>query len=119
MEDMVLHEKLVIDVPSNYKAMVDGFNEVYHATELHHVGAEFTKAARGTSFHFTGPNGMMFVPRAEYLDQLAETWDHHAYTHLPLRDLPELGVQQQPRPHPAASSRSPRASIGPSSSAGS
>ena len=47
MEDMVLHEKLVYDVPVNYKAIVDGFNEVYHVTELHHVDPIFTKSARG------------------------------------------------------------------------
>ena len=38
----------------SYKAIVDGFNEVYHATELHSSPPEFTKAARNTSFWFTG-----------------------------------------------------------------
>ena len=80
MEDMYVHEKLVVDVPANYKAIVDGFNEVYHATELHNVGPEFTKAARETSFHLSGPNSMMFVPRAQWLDKLHETGDHHAHT---------------------------------------
>ena len=46
MEDMVLHEKWTVEVPTNYKCIVDGFNEVYHATELHHVPGEFTKIGR-------------------------------------------------------------------------
>ena len=77
MEDMYLHDKLVFDIPSNYKAIVDGFNEVYHATELHHVPAEFTKSARDTSFHLTGINSMMFVPRAGRIDPDAASIDHH------------------------------------------
>ena len=76
MEDMILHEKMVIDIGVNYKAIVDGFNEVYHATELHHTPPEFTKAARSTHFWLTGLNSMMFVPRADKLDRLAETGDH-------------------------------------------
>ena len=35
MEDMVLHEVVEWDVPVSYKAIVDGFNEIYHATQLH------------------------------------------------------------------------------------
>ncbi|MDH4170668.1 MAG: aromatic ring-hydroxylating dioxygenase subunit alpha [Acidimicrobiia bacterium] len=83
MEDMVLHEKLVFDLPVNYKAVVDGFNEVYHVTELHHVQPEFTRAARDTSFHLSGPNSMMFVPNPSRLDELATSGDHvrHAICH--------------------------------------
>ncbi len=80
MEDMILHEKLVYDVPVSYKAIVDGFNEVYHATQLHQTPPPFTKAARGTSFFTPGQNGMMFVPRPDALDKLADTGDHHRYT---------------------------------------
>jgi phenylpropionate dioxygenase-like ring-hydroxylating dioxygenase large terminal subunit len=77
MEDMTLLDKLVIDIPVNYKAIVDGFNEVYHVTALHHVAPEFTKSARDTSFHLTGPNSMMFVPRPDRRDDLRATGDHH------------------------------------------
>ncbi len=77
MEDMVLHEKLVVDLDVNYKTVVDGFNEVYHATELHHSGPAFARSARDTAFHLSGPNAMMFVPRP---DQLAATGDHHRNT---------------------------------------
>ncbi len=79
MEDMVLHDVLEFDVPVSYKAIVDGFNEVYHVTELHHVDPSFTKSARKTSFHIVGDNYMCFVPRHDTLDRLEETWDHHRY----------------------------------------
>ena len=80
MEGMILHEKLVFDLDVNYKSVVDGFNEVYHATELHHTSPEFTKSSRDTSFHLTGPNSMMFVPRPDRRDRLDENGDHHQNT---------------------------------------
>jgi len=80
MDDMVLLDKLVYDLPVNYKAIVDGFNEVYHVTELHHVDPDFTRAARDTSFHLSGPNSMMFVPRSRHREALAATGDHHRYS---------------------------------------
>jgi|GEM_PF-224080 phenylpropionate dioxygenase-like ring-hydroxylating dioxygenase large terminal subunit len=80
MDDMVLHDKLVYDLPVNYKAIVDGFNEVYHVTELHHVDPEFTKSARDAAFHLSGPNSMMFVPRHQHREALAETGDHHQFS---------------------------------------
>jgi phenylpropionate dioxygenase-like ring-hydroxylating dioxygenase large terminal subunit len=80
MEDMVLHEKIVWDLEVNYKAVVDGFNEVYHATELHHTPPEFTKKSRETTFHTSGPNSMMFVPRFQHADKLDATGDHHRYS---------------------------------------
>ena len=80
MEGMILHEKLVFDLDVNYKSVVDGFNEVYHATELHHTTPEFTKSSRDTSFHLTGPNSMMFVPRPDRRARLDENGDHHQNT---------------------------------------
>ncbi len=77
MEGMVLHEVVEFDVPVSYKAIVDGFNEVYHVAQLHHVGGEALKAFRGTSFHIVGQNYMCFVPRADKLEELHATWDHH------------------------------------------
>lgn len=80
MEDMVLHEVLEFDVPVNYKAVVDGFNEIYHVTELHQVPPEFTKAARCASFHIVGDNYMCFVPKPEHLAELeSPDYDHHRY----------------------------------------
>jgi hypothetical protein len=79
MEGMILHEVVEWDVPVSYKAIVDGFNEVYHVSELHHTPPEFTKQARVASFHIVGDNYMCFVPRPDTLDKLAENWDHHKY----------------------------------------
>ncbi len=77
MEDMILHEVLEWDVPVSYKAIVDGFNEIYHTKQLHGVGPEWSKAARNTSFHIVGDNYMCFVPRADRLDELMVDPDHH------------------------------------------
>ena len=77
MEGMIVHEVVEFDVPVSYKAIVDGFNEVYHVAQLHHVGGESLKAFRGTSFHIVGQNYMCFVPRADRLEALHATWDHH------------------------------------------
>jgi phenylpropionate dioxygenase-like ring-hydroxylating dioxygenase large terminal subunit len=79
MEDMVVLEVLEWDVPVSYKAIVDGFNEIYHVTALHHVKPEFTKSARDSSFHILDKNYMCFVPRAEHRDKLAADPDHHKY----------------------------------------
>jgi len=61
MEDMVVHEVVEWDVPVSYKAIVDGFNEIYHTKELHHVSPEWVKAAKGTSFHIVDDNYMCFA----------------------------------------------------------
>jgi phenylpropionate dioxygenase-like ring-hydroxylating dioxygenase large terminal subunit len=79
MEDMILHEVVEWDVPVSYKAIIDGFNEVYHVAELHHSPPAFVKQARVASFHIVGDNYMCFVPRPEKLDRLHESWDHHKY----------------------------------------
>jgi len=80
MEDMVLLEVLEWDVPVSYKAIVDGFNEIYHTAKLHHVGPEWTKSARDTSFHIVNDhNYMCFVPRHSTRDLLAKDWDHHQH----------------------------------------
>ena len=77
MEDMILHEVKEWDVPVSYKAIVDGFNEIYHTKQLHGVPGEWVRAARQTSFHIVGDNYMCFVPRLERLTELEETGDHH------------------------------------------
>lgn len=80
MEDMRVLEVVEWDVPVSYKAVVDGFNEIYHTAELHHVGHEWTKSARDTTFHVVNEhNYMCFVPRYQVREQLAEEWDHHKW----------------------------------------
>jgi phenylpropionate dioxygenase-like ring-hydroxylating dioxygenase large terminal subunit len=80
MEDMRVLDVVEWDVPVSYKAIVDGFNEVYHTLELHHVDPAFQKAARGLTMHVVNDhNYMCFVPRYQHLDELAEDWDHHKW----------------------------------------
>ncbi len=79
MEDMELYEVVEWDVPVSYKAIVDGFNEIYHVTELHHSPPEFTKACRKAAFHISGDNYMCFVPRPAHLDKWDENFDHHKW----------------------------------------
>jgi len=80
MDDMVLLDVLEWDVPVSYKAIVDGFNEIYHTAELHHVDKAWTKSARDTSFWIVNDhNYMCFVPRYQHRDQLEQAWDHHKW----------------------------------------
>ncbi len=80
MDDMVLLDVLEWDVPVSYKAVVDGFNEIYHTAQLHNVGADWVKSARDTTFHIVNDhNYMCFVPRYQLRDQLVEDWDHHRF----------------------------------------
>ena len=80
MEDMILLDVLEWDVPVSYKAIVDGFNEIYHTAELHGVDKQWTKSARDTSFWIVNDhNYMCFVPRYQYRDELEQAWDHHKW----------------------------------------
>ena len=100
MEDMVLHDVLEWDVPVSYKAIVDGFNEIYHTAELHNVGPEWTKSARDTTFHVVNDhNYMCFVPRQQTATARRGLGPPEV-RHLPLRRVPQHGVQLQPRAHP-------------------
>ena len=80
MDDMILLDVLEWDVPVSYKAIVDGFNEIYHTAELHDVGKDWTKSARDTSFWIVNDhNYMCFVPRDQHRDKLEQDWDHHKW----------------------------------------
>ena len=80
MDDMILLDVLEWDVPVSYKAIVDGFNEIYHTAELHGVDKQWTKSARDTSFWIVNDhNYMCFVPRYQYRDKLEQDWDHHKW----------------------------------------
>jgi phenylpropionate dioxygenase-like ring-hydroxylating dioxygenase large terminal subunit len=79
MEEMILLDVLEWDVPVSYKAIVDGFNEIYHTAALHHVPPEWVKSARDTSFYIEGHNYMCFVPRYQAREQLEQDWDHHKH----------------------------------------
>ena len=76
MQDMELVEKLTWDLPVNWKVVVDGFNENYHAPALHGVGVQDAKDGRESSFAVFGRHGMMVVPYKGVLPKLKETGDH-------------------------------------------
>jgi phenylpropionate dioxygenase-like ring-hydroxylating dioxygenase large terminal subunit len=79
MEDMRLVETLEWIVPVNYKAVIDGFNETYHAPALHGVPADDAKDGRNHSaYHVFERNAMMIVPYKGVLPKLLETRDHQA-----------------------------------------
>ena len=78
MQNMRLVEKLEWDLPVNWKVVVDGFNENYHAPALHHVSAQDVKDGRESSFFVFGRNAMMVVPYKGVLEELRRTGDHQA-----------------------------------------
>lgn len=78
MENMRLIEKLEWDIPVNWKVVVDGFNETYHAPALHHIPAKDAKDGRESSFFVFGRNAMMVVPYKGVLPELKRTRDHQA-----------------------------------------
>lgn len=78
MEDMRLVEKLVFDLPVNWKAVVDGFNEVYHAAHLHTITPQDVKDGRHSTFFDFGRHSMMVVPFKGTLEELRETGDHQS-----------------------------------------
>jgi len=78
MEDMFVYEIIEYDVPINYKTIVDGFNEVYHVTELHKVSIEFTRSVRHSTFRVLGDNSMSIMPRPEFIEDVSSSdYDHH------------------------------------------
>jgi choline monooxygenase len=76
MEDMILVEKLTWELPVNWKVVIDGFNENYHAPALHNVGPQDAKDGRESTFAVFGPHGMMVVPYKGVLEKLKESGDH-------------------------------------------
>ncbi|NDI47158.1 aromatic ring-hydroxylating oxygenase subunit alpha [Goekera deserti] len=76
MEDMLLIDKLEFDLPVNWKVVIDGFNENYHAPALHRVPAQDVKDGRESTFFHWGPHGMMVVPYKGVLPRLKESRDH-------------------------------------------
>jgi len=80
MEDMRLVEKLVWDVPVNWKVIVDAFNENYHAAHLHakNTKPQDVRDGRFSTYFVLGRHGMMVIPYKGVLPQLRETLDHQS-----------------------------------------
>ena len=62
MEDMELHDKLTFELDANWKVVVDGFNENYHAAHLHTISPQDVKDGRHSTYFVSGRNGMMVIP---------------------------------------------------------
>lgn len=78
METMKVVDKLVYELPVNWKTVVDGFNEVYHAAHLHTVSRQDVKDGRHSTFFDFGRHSMMVVPFKNSLEELRRTEDHQA-----------------------------------------
>ena len=78
MEDMVLHDKLTWELEANWKVVIDGFNENYHAAHLHTISPQDVKDGRFSTYFVFGRNGMMVVPYKGVLPELKQTADHQS-----------------------------------------
>jgi phenylpropionate dioxygenase-like ring-hydroxylating dioxygenase large terminal subunit len=80
MQDMKLVEKLVWDVPVNWKVIVDAFNENYHAAHLHvkNTKPQDVRDGRFSTYFVLGRHGMMVIPYKGVLPRLRETHDHQS-----------------------------------------
>ena len=76
MEDMVLHDKMTWELDANWKVVIDGFNENYHAAHLHSITKQDVIDGRQGTFFTFGRNGMMVMPFKGVLPRLLETRDH-------------------------------------------
>jgi phenylpropionate dioxygenase-like ring-hydroxylating dioxygenase large terminal subunit len=80
MQDMELVEKLVWDVPVNWKVIIDAFNENYHAAHLHskNTKPQDVRDGRFSTYFVLGRHGMMVIPYKGVLPRLRETLDHQS-----------------------------------------
>ena len=76
MEDMVLHAKQTWLMPVNWKAVVDGFIEVYHVGTAHRRTIGDRLATRDTFQTLFERHSMYVVPAGIKLDELYEHEDH-------------------------------------------
>jgi len=76
MEDMILVDKLTWDLDCNWKVVVDGFNENYHAQALHTITPQDVIDGREGTFFTLGEHAMMVMPFKNVLTRLKETLDH-------------------------------------------
>ncbi|MFM7536788.1 MAG: aromatic ring-hydroxylating oxygenase subunit alpha [Acidimicrobiales bacterium] len=76
MEDMVCLDRREYVMPTNWKAVVDGFIEVYHLPETHRETIGDRLACRDTVQHLMHRHSMYFVPSSANLDAYYEHGDH-------------------------------------------
>ena len=80
MESMSLVEKLVWEVPVNWKVIIDAFNENYHAAHLHakNTKPQDVRDGRFSTYFVLGRHGMMVIPYKGVLERLTQTLDHQS-----------------------------------------
>jgi phenylpropionate dioxygenase-like ring-hydroxylating dioxygenase large terminal subunit len=80
METMTLIDKIVWEVPVNWKVIIDAFNENYHAAHLHsnNTKPQDVRDGRFSTYFVFGQHGMMVIPYKGVLPRLRETLDHQS-----------------------------------------
>jgi phenylpropionate dioxygenase-like ring-hydroxylating dioxygenase large terminal subunit len=78
MQDMVLTDTLTWDLDCNWKIVIDGFNENYHAAHLHTISKQDIIDGRTGTFFTFERNAMMVMPFKGVLPELIRTRDHQS-----------------------------------------
>jgi choline monooxygenase len=78
MQDMQLVDKLSWALDCNWKIVIDGFNENYHAAHLHTISKQDVVDGRTGTFFTFERNGMMVMPFKGVLPELLRTRDHQS-----------------------------------------
>lgn len=83
MQDMIVHSKRDWVIQANWKAVVDGFIEVFHVGKTHEPTIGDRLALRETYQELFDRHSMYVIPNAGNLKRLLETKDHirHAISH--------------------------------------
>ena len=118
MEDMVLHDKLTWELQANWKVVIDGFNENYHAAHLHTISPQDVKDGRFSTYFVFGRNGMMVIPYKGVRPELNRTRTTRAWPSATTQSSrPRCSTTT--RPTSSCSAPSPSRSTGPGSRPGS
>ena len=78
MQDMVVTNKLTFELDCNWKIVIDGFNENYHAAHLHTISKQDVIDGRTGTFFTFDRHAMMVMPFKGVLPELIRTRDHQA-----------------------------------------
>lgn len=76
MENMICVDKREYLMPTNWKAVVDGFIEVYHVAETHRETIGERLACRDTYQRLLDRHSMYFIPSVPSLDRFLDDGDH-------------------------------------------
>ena len=76
MEDMICVDRREYVMPTNWKAVVDGFIEVYHVAETHRETIGDRLACRNAYQQLLDKHSMYFIPSVAQLDRFLDEGDH-------------------------------------------